>query len=98
MLSQYDVEAWYLRPEGDYEHNPSVLEGMPVDEVHRARHEACRFIQRIGEHLRLYPPPHTPSPLTPVVARCARSQPASSTSTSSSSQTRCGACRPSTSP
>lgn len=54
LVEEYEVEAWYLLPVRDYEQGPSTLkDGMPVDQISQARHSACSFISRIGQHLRL---------------------------------------------
>lgn len=55
LVEEYGVEAWYLRPVRDYEQGPSdSQDGMRPDEIFQARHAACSFIARIGQHLRLY--------------------------------------------
>lgn len=54
LADEYDVEAWYLLPMKDYEQNPSIADEMTLEQIFKARHESCKFIQRISEYLRLY--------------------------------------------
>jgi hypothetical protein len=62
LVEEYGVEAWYLLPIRDYEQGPSALQdGMSLEQIFQARHSACTFIARIGQHLRLYYLPYTRS-------------------------------------
>lgn len=55
LAEEYDVPAWYLLPLGQYEQGPTRAgDGWPLDKIQKARHEACTFISRLGQHLKLY--------------------------------------------
>jgi len=54
LVDEYEVEAWYLLPIKEYEQNPSSREGMTPEQISQSRYDACAFIARIGQHLRLY--------------------------------------------
>ncbi len=53
LVNEYDVEAWYLIPIKEYEQNPSGADKLRLPEVFQHRYDACTFIIKIGEYLRL---------------------------------------------
>lgn len=55
LIDEYDVEAsWYLLPVKAYEQNPSLKDGLIFEEICQKRHDSCRFITQICDHLKLY--------------------------------------------
>lgn len=50
----FEGHVWYLQPRSVLDADPSVRDGVDAGQVARDKHDACRFISKIGRRLHLY--------------------------------------------